>query len=114
MALHLRKRVAQIGVTLFIASLLAPVLALPFSIIGAAGFGVAVYFPLIILSGAVLFAATLIPETPGEIWGSMWPLVGYDNAIDALYVRGPWLTRFEELDEMEAAYRITIAMSEWF
>jgi hypothetical protein len=44
----------------------------------------------------------------------MWPLVGYDNAIDAIYVRGPWLQRFDELDEMDAQKRMTTAMIDWF
>lgn len=44
----------------------------------------------------------------------MWPLAGYDNAIDAIYVRGPWWQRFYELDEQEAADRVTAAMGRWF
>lgn len=115
MILHLRKRIAQIGVLVFISSLLAPILPLPFAYFGGvSGLGVVEYFPLFALSGISLLVAALIPAPVGESWGSMWPLVGYDNAIDALYVRGPWLQRFEELDELEAERRTTTAMSEWF
>lgn len=115
MVLHLRKRVAQAGVILFIASLLAPVFLVPFSVLGGGvGLEVVAFFPLVVFSGMLLFIAALMPGTKGETWGSMWPLVGYDNAIDSLYVRGPWWQRFEELDEMEAERRTTTAMSEWF
>ncbi len=109
MVLHLRKRVAQAGVILFIASILAPVFLVPFSVLG-----VVASFPLVVFSGMLLFIAALMPGTKGETWGSMWPLVGYDNAIDSLYVRGPWWQRFEELDQMEAEKRTMTAMSEWF
>ena len=44
----------------------------------------------------------------------MWPLVGYDNAIDALYVRGPWLVRFQELDEMDRERNVTHGMAQLF
>jgi len=115
MVLHLRKRVAQAGVILFIASLLAPVFLAPISALGGGmGLEVVAFFPLVVFSGMLLFIATLIPGTKGETWGSMWPLVGYDNAIDSLYVRGPWWQRFEELDDMEAEKRTTTAMSGWF
>ncbi len=114
MVLHLRKRVAQAGVILFIASLLAPVFLVPFSVLGGTDLGVVAFFPLVVFSGMLLFIAAVMPGTKDETWGSMWPLVGYDNAIDALYVRGPWWQRFEELDEMEAEKRTTTAMSEWF
>jgi hypothetical protein len=67
-----------------------------------------------ILSIWALLIASLIPGVSGETWGSMWPLVGYDNAVDSLYVRGPWLQRFRELDEIEAQNRMMTAMNEWF
>lgn len=44
----------------------------------------------------------------------MWPLVGYDNAIDAIYVRGPWLLRFEELEEQEKEQRVANGMRRLF
>ncbi len=105
-ASHLRKQVAQVGVVLFVSSYLAPLL--PFL------WGSAYPFLLTVLSGPVLLVAALIPSSKEETWGSMWPLVGYDNAIDAIYVRGPWWQRFEELNEVEAQERTTAAMREWF
>ena len=96
-------------------SLLSPILTLPSTIYGgwfSAGF--VVIFFLAVLSLWVLLIAAVIPDAPAETWGSMWPLVGYDNAIDSLYVRGPWLQRFQELDDMEAQNRMTAAMKNWF
>jgi hypothetical protein len=113
--LHLRKRFAQVGVILFVAYLLAPILTVSFVVLGGISTGaLEIFYPTTILGISVLFIASLIPETSGETWGSMWPLVGYDNAVDGLYVRGPWLQRFQELDEMEAQNRMTTAMSDWF
>ncbi len=106
MASHVRKRVARVGVVLFVLSTLAPMVPLIWS-----GF-----LTILVtgLSGLVLFAAALMPSNSEETWGSMWPLVGYDNAIDGLYVRGPWWERFRELDELDAQTRTTTAMSDWF
>ncbi len=106
MASHVRKRVARVGVVLFVLSTLAPMVPLIWS-----GF-----LTILVtgLSGLVLFAAALMPSNSEETWGSMWPLVGYDNAIDGLYVRGPWWERFRELDELDVQMRTTTAMSDWF
>ncbi len=106
LGLHLRKRVAQAGVILFVSAQASP--AVPF-------IWTSVY-PLLftLLSGLVLLIAALLPDRQDETWGSMWPLVGYDNAIVALYVRGPWLQRFGELEEAEAQTRTATAMREWF
>ena len=96
-------------------SLLSPILTLPSIIFGGWTItGVEGIFFLTILSIWILLIAALIPDSPEETWGSMWPLVGYDNVVDALYVRGPWLQRFEELDEIEVQNRMTTAMSNWF
>lgn len=111
---HLRKRVAQVGVILLVSSQLLQLLA-PFVIIAVESVPVILgIFYLTSFGAFVLLIAALIPGSQGETWGSMWPLVGYDNAIDAIYVRGPWLQRFEELDEMEAQKRMSTAMSDWF
>jgi len=106
LALHPRKLTAQVGVVFYALSMLAPAVPVLWW----------TYFPflLTLLGGLVLFIASLMPSTEGETWGSMWPLVGYDNAIDAIYVRGPWRLRFEELDEAEAQGRVTTAMGTWF
>ncbi|MBI3858714.1 MAG: hypothetical protein HY296_00525 [Thaumarchaeota archaeon] len=108
-----RKGVAQVGVALLVISnltgamypllyfALGPVAVLALSLTGT----VAMF--------ALLFAA-LIPSRESDTWGSMWPLVGYDNAIDAIYTRGPWLTRFDELDEQEALARQQAAMTNMF
>lgn len=73
-------------------------------------------FPYLVtaMGGLILFVAALTPGPSDETWGSMWPLVGYDNAIDALYVRGPWRQRIYELDQQDQKDRITIAMGKWF
>ena len=103
---HLRKRVAQAGVALLVGSYLSVAIPLLWVTI----------LPLLFMvtSGPVLFVAGLLPRNPDEEWGCMWPLAGYDNAIDAIYVRGPWWQRFYELDEQEAADRVTAAMGRWF
>ena len=106
LALHPRKVTAQVGVVLYALSLIAPAVPVLWSTLFP--------FLLTLLGGLILFIASLIPSTKGETWGSMWPLVGYDNAIDAIYVRGPWRQRFMELDEMETEGRVTAAMTEWF
>jgi 8-oxo-dGTP pyrophosphatase MutT (NUDIX family) len=102
-------------VVLFVASQLFPLLPLPLVTFAVQSVpGISGIFYLIVFSAFVLLIAALIPGSPRETWGSMWPLVGYDNAIDAIYVRGPWLQRFEELDELDAQKRMTTAMSDWF
>lgn len=118
MTLHLRKRLAQAGVAIYVVSLLSAILPIPAILFHAEamvlGYGIAAGTSLVIFSGVVLFVASLIPSTVGETWGSMWPLVGYDNAIDAIYVRGPWWQRFAELDEIDRERRINTAMESWF
>ena len=90
-------------------------LPLPIIVIGGSvGIGVSANGLLVLFGGVTLLLAALIPGPADESWGSMAPLVGYDNAIDSLYVRGPWWQRFAELDELEAEKRLTAAMSEWF
>ena len=113
MTFHLRKRFAQAGVLAFIVGMGAPIP--PIAVLGDRAVGVLEGSVLAILSGGLLLAiAALLPEPPKETWGSLWPLVGYDNAVDSLYVRGPWWLRFQELDEAEAEERISSAMGEWF
>jgi hypothetical protein len=76
-----RKSVGQVGVVLYLASMIPPL-------------------SLAALPGLLLLIiAFLFPQKEGELFGSMWPLVGYDNAIDAIYTRGPWMVRIQELDE---------------
>lgn len=94
------------GVVLYVGSYLS--IAVPF-------FWVTVVpFLFTVTSGFVLFVAAVLPGNPHEVWGSIWPLSGYDNAIDAIYTRGPWWQRFYELDEQEAENRTTAAMATWF
>jgi hypothetical protein len=93
----LRKLVAQVGVLLFIGSMLEGIFS-PFIIF------VSGWFPLLLVlffecGIFVLVIASLLPAREGDAWGCMWPLVGYDNAIDAVYTRGPWWVRFAELEE---------------
>ena len=106
MTLHLRKRAAQAGVSLLVASYITTFIPVVWNTL--------IPFFFTASSGMVLFAAALLPEPPDETWGCIWPLAGYDNVIDALYVRGPWWQRFYELDEQEARNRVATAMGEWF
>ena len=46
--------------------------------------------------------AAILPEREDELFGCMWPLSGYDNAIDAIYTRGAWMVRIQELDDEDA------------
>jgi hypothetical protein len=80
--LGIRKSVAQMGVVLFLASMIIPPT-------GLAGL-------------LLLLLASVLPEKEGELFGSMWPLSGYDNAIDGIYTRGQWLVRIRELDDEDA------------
>ena len=94
-----RKAVAKAGVLLY----LTPYVPLPFGlpILPAAGFA----------GLFLLLLAAVLPSGEGETFGSMWPLVGYDNAIDAPYVRGPWQVRFQEMDEMDRERNVTHGMT---
>ncbi len=42
------------------------------------------------------------------------PLSGYDSAIDAIYTRGPWLTRFQELGELDRERGVSTGMTTIF
>jgi len=99
---------AQAGVILYVAPTLLGVF---WTFLGSLTLYVAVLY---VFAPFVLLAAALLPGSSEDEWGSMWPLVGYDNAIDALYVRGPWWERFAEQDEIEAEGRLKTAMREWF
>jgi hypothetical protein len=108
----LRKSLAQVGVLLFIASMLESVF-----------FPLIIYLPgwlsmlAILLPSLGVFAlvvASVLPADVKDEWGSMWPLVGYDNAIDAVYTRGPWWVRFAELEEQERTRRVVDGMNGMF
>jgi len=58
--------------------------------------------------------SALIPGSDRDDWGSIWPLSGYDNAIDAIYTRGPWLVRYEELEELEAERNVADGLNSLF
>src|SRR5438445_11382780 len=94
-----RKAVAKAGVLLY----LTPYVPLPFGlpILPAAGFA----------GLFLLLLAAVLPSGEGETFGSMWPLVGYDNAIDAPYVAGPWQGRCLEMDGMAAERNVTQGMT---
>jgi hypothetical protein len=62
----------------------------------------------------LLIIAAVLPDNERDTWGSMWPLVGYDNAIDAIYTRGPWLTRYQELLEQETDRNVTDGLAHLF
>lgn len=69
-------------------------------------------FPIISpIAIILLIAASVLPGRESDTWGSTWPLVGYDYAIDAVYTRGPWLIRFQELEDAERERRITDSMT---
>jgi hypothetical protein len=108
MFLGLKQTLAQAGVILFIFWTTSSVWG-PF-------FG-QLFLPSYLTTMAwmpLFVVAALLPEGQREAWGSMWPLVGYDNAIDAIYTRGPWLARFEELDERARERQLTEGMDALF
>jgi hypothetical protein len=108
----LRKPIAQVGVILYIASTLASIIY-PFIAYSSGWLSI---LPIAFFSSGifVLVFASVLPSSEGEKWGSMWPLVGYDNAIDAIYTRGPWWMRFEELEEQERERRTVEGMQGLF
>ena len=108
----LKKVVAQAGVIIFTLQLLGPAY-LPFLQILTGSFTLPLYLWLQ-LGIILLVVAALIPAGKDEVWGSIWPLAGYDNAIDAIYTRGPWWLRFEELDENEKRRYVAAAMGALF
>ena len=108
----LRKAVAQVGVLLFIASMLEGVFS-PF-LVFLSGWLSVLPFAVFESGILVLLIASVLPSRREERWGSMWPLVGYDNVIDAIYVRGPWWARFDELEEQERVNHVTEGMSTLF
>lgn len=113
MGLITRKKVAQFGVLLFTLSLLQAVWA-PYIFLLGPDYLV---LPLSVLSSSgifILFIVALIPPNSEEKWGSIWPLSGYDNAIDAIYTRGPWLVRFKELDEQDRERGVSSGMATMF
>lgn len=103
-----RKRVAQIGVVLFIISMVSGIFE-PFIPFSSNLYSMLLY-SVLELGIVVLAVAAILPQSDQDEWGSMWPLVGYDNAIDGIYTRGPWRTRFEELEEQEIQGRVTSGM----
>jgi hypothetical protein len=108
----LRKPVAQAGVVLYIASTLASVFY-PFVVYSSGWLSI---LPIAFFSCGIFFLliASLLPTSERDEWGSMWPLVGYDNVIDAIYTRGPWWVRFGELEEKERERRIVEGMQALF
>lgn len=107
-----RKMVAQAGVVLFVLQMLGALYA-PYLQYLAGQWSFPLFFG-IQMGVWLLLLAALLPQRKDEEWGSIWPLSGYDNAIDAIYVRGPWWVRFEELDEQEKQQAITDGMSTTF
>jgi hypothetical protein len=108
----LKKLVAQVGVIIFTTQMLLGIFGpLLFPLLGELSLPVFLYFQFGML---VLFIAAVLPTNAQDEWGSMWPLVGYDNAIDAIYTRGPWWVRFEELDEQERQKGVIDGMNKLF
>jgi len=101
--------VAQVGALLFIISMLEDVFY-PFIVFVSGWLSI---LPIVLFSSGIflLLIASVLPASDEDEWGSMWPLVGYDNAIDAIYTRGPWWVRFEELEEQERQRRVTEGMN---
>ena len=93
---------------LFIASIMSGIFEplVPFSLNPCS----VLLYSVLELGIVVLAVAAILPQSDQDEWGSMWPLVGYDNAIDGIYTRGPWRTRFEELEEQEVQGRVTLGM----
>jgi hypothetical protein len=108
----LRKLVAQAGVLIFTTQMLLGIFGpLVFPLLGGFFLPFFLYFQFGLF---ILAIAAVLPMNPLEEWGSMWPLVGYDNAIDAIYTRGPWWVRFEELDEQERQKGVIDGMNRMF
>lgn len=73
--------------------------------------------PALLLSIGLALLATVTAAvlgwllTRGRVSGkpapTMGPLTGYDNAIDAIYTRGPWIRRLDELADIEKKRRRT-------
>ncbi len=107
----LRKAVAQVGVILFIASMLDGIF---YPLVYSSGW--LSILPILFFSCGifVLLLASILPASQEDKWGSMWPLVGYDNVIDAIYTRGPWWVRFEELEEQEREQGVVDGMKGLF
>lgn len=108
-----RKKVAQVGVVLFIVSLVQGIFLSPLAFIGPDN----PILPMLGIGSAgifVLLIATLLPASDQDEWGSIWPLAGYDNAIDAIYIRGPWLIRLQELDEIDLQRNLTSGITTMF
>ncbi len=108
----MRKVVAQTGVVLFILQMLGPIYA-PY-IQYVTGQWTLPVFIGIQMGICLLVIAAIIPQKEGEEWGSIWPLAGYDNAIDAIYTRGPWWVRLDELAEQERERGIAAGMNTLF
>lgn len=79
-------------------------------------FGFSLLSPTVEFLGLLLLlVASVIPKkNEDDTLGSMWPLVGYDNAIDAIFIRGQWIVRMMEMDEKDANNNITSAMMSIF
>ena len=107
-----RKPVAQVGVLLFVFSMLAGIFS-PFLVYSS---GWLAFLPILTSSSGVfvLFLASVLSTSEDDRWGSMWPLVGYDNAIDAIYTRGPWWARFEELEQQARERAVTTSKQRLF
>ncbi len=112
MELITRKKVAQLGVALLVLSLLQPVWE-PY-VFYSSGYLVLAVYALVSSGIFILFIAALLPSKKEEEWRSMWPLSGYDNAIDAIYTRGPWLIRFQELEEQDRERGVSSGMTTMF
>ncbi len=103
---------AQVGVLLFIGSMLGSIFY-PFIVYTSGWLSM---LPIALFSSGilVLLIASVLPASQKDEWGSMWPLVGYDNAIDAIYTRGPWWVRVAELEEQEREQGVVDGMNSMF
>lgn len=103
---------AQVGVVLYITSMLESIFS-PFIVFPSGWLSI---LPIVFFESGVLLllVAAVLPSREEDEWGSMWPLVGYDNAIDAIYSRGPWRVRFQELEESETQQNVTSGLINLF
>ena len=112
MGLISRKTVAQVGVILYTISTISSIVVPYFTFISSEYFGLVLVFESV---WPILFlVAAIMPTNKDEMWGSMWPLVGYDNVIDGIYTRGPWRIRFAEMDELDREKNVTVGMTSMF
>lgn len=103
-----RKAMVQVGVVLFLLQM-SQFIYIP-SAYSLPGDDVLVLNLVLSMGVAFLFVAALLSSRGQDSWGSIWPLIGRDVAIDGIYTRGQWHVRYQETDEQDRARSVTTGM----